>query len=347
MLSPNSMVLGSIIRFSTRPRPLQSIRCPREGSRSNSTTSTSAQALRRSYLYVPSASQRMLDKSVNVNSDVIIYDLEDSVSASEKDNARGRLRQFLDHEQNVPSPAKISVRVNDISTPHFVKDAAMIAASSAVRTLVLPKIHSAADLHYVSQTIHMARKGPGSGPLEIVASIESAKGLWNIGEIAQWASTTADIRLVALLFAAEDYCADTGISRTPSRQELLYTRSQVVNAAKAFSLQAIDMVCVNYEDPDYLQDECADAKRLGFNGKQAIHPVQLETINSSFLPSEQEIRRAAKIVEQMGEDTSLGAFGLETAAGGREMIDAPMLKQAMNTLRQAKAGGLAIPESTK
>jgi len=98
-------------------------------------------------------------------------------------------------------------------------------------------------------------------------------------------------------------CADTSILRTRSRQELLYTRSQIAIAAKAFGLESVDMVCVHYKDLDYLKEECEDGRRLGFSGKvhslffflqdvllpfsqQAIHPSQVDTIQSTFVPSE-------------------------------------------------------------
>ncbi|TFY76212.1 hypothetical protein EWM64_g7799 [Hericium alpestre] len=148
-------------------------------------------------------------------------------------------------------------------------------------------------------------------------------------------------------FAAEDYCADTSVIRTRSRQELLYTRSKIVNVAKAFGLHAIDMVCVNYKDVDYLKDECADGRRLGFNGKQAIHPAQVDVIHSTFVPTPEEISRAAKILHLMAQTHAAekGAVGLDMGdeKGSKEMIDAPMLKQAEQTVKAARAAGLEIP----
>jgi len=133
--------------------------------------------------------------------------------------------------------------------------------------------------------------------------------------------------------------------RTSSRQELLYTRSQIVVAAKAFGVDAIDMVCISYKDLDYLKNECEDGRRLGFTGKQAIHPSQIEIIHSAFVPTSKDIFRAAKIIHQMelAHATQIGAFGLELEGGGKEMIDAPMLKQAEKTLQIARAAGLDIP----
>ncbi|KAI3603037.1 citrate lyase subunit beta [Moniliophthora roreri] len=292
--------------------------------------------LRRSYLYVPSSSDRMLEKSTSVNSDVIIYDLEDSVAPSAKDkaNARDKLKAFLGGT-NLPSTDKIAVRVNDVSTPFFTQDVTSILSLPAVQTVVLPKVHSAQDLHYASRHIaQVFKQNPRETPVRIVSSVESAKAMWNLGEIAGWKSEYEQVEGGIL------NCADTSIIRTKSRQELLYTRSQIAVAAKAFGLEAIDMVCIHYKDLEYLKDECQDGRRLGFTGKQAIHPNQVETILSTFVPTSEEITRAAKILHQMETAHALekGAIGLDG-----EMIDAPMIKQAESIIKVAKAANLKIP----
>ncbi|KAI0801738.1 Pyruvate/Phosphoenolpyruvate kinase-like domain-containing protein [Irpex lacteus] len=323
----------------------------------NYSVSAKSTSLRRSWLYVPASSDKMLRKSLTNDSDVIIYDLEDSVppSPTDKSNARRRLASFLESTSasELPQQERLSVRVNSVATPFYSEDISRAVQLHPIRTLVLPKIHSAKDLDTVSSEIFAALwSGIASKdrytPINLVASIESAKALYNIGEIASWKSTFGPNlggQLTALLFAAEDYCADTSIIRTPSRQELLFTRSQIAITAKAFGLDAIDMVCVNYKDTEYLKDECADGRRLGYTGKQAIHPAQVEVIQSTFVPTPQEILRAARILHQMekayGEER--GAFGLATEDGGKEMIDAPMLKQAENTIRLARAANLNIP----
>jgi len=314
--------------------------------------------LNRSYLYVPTSSDRMLKKSLTTNSDVIIYDLEDSVppSPEDKDGARERLRQFFSTETELPQPERIAVRLNSINTPFFASDIAQALRIPSIRTLVLPKVNSAQDLHHVCREVYSASqmsriRDPQKQPLRLVASIESARSLVRLGEIAGWQSEygpSLGVSLSALLFAAEDYCADTGIIRTKSRQELLYTRSQIAITAKAFGLDAIDMVCVNYKDLGYLKEECEDGRRLGFNGKQAIHPTQVDIIQSTFVPTEKEILRAARILHRMEKAHTLqrGAIGLELEGGGKEMIDAPMVKQAENVVRIAKAAGLKIPDVT-
>ncbi|KAJ7065899.1 citrate lyase beta subunit [Mycena belliarum] len=304
-----------------------------------SSPGSSSGSLKRSYLYVPSSSDRMLEKSISTSSDMIVYDLEDSVppSAVDKVAARVRLSAFL-ARGDLPPRERVAVRVNDISTPFFLDDISDIATSPAVGSLVLPKVHSADDLHIVSKAIHAVR----GNPLGLIASIESARALWNIGAIAGWKSDCGKSggTLTALLFAAEDYCADTSILRSSSRLELLYTRSQIVIAAKAFGLEAIDMVCVNYKNLEYLKDECRDGRQLGFTGKQAIHPMQVDVIQSAFVPTASEIQRAAKIVHAMTREhaRNRGAAGLEG-----EMIDKPMILQAEKVLNIARAANLEIP----
>ncbi|KAH9002665.1 citrate lyase beta subunit [Lactarius hatsudake] len=318
--------------------------------------------LRRSYMYVPASSERMLQKSLVTPSDVIIYDLEDSVAPSEEGKivARERLAEFLTNTpaDELPHPSRIAVRVNSTHTSFFERDIVSILTIPSVRTLVLPKVHSVEDLEMVTDA--MEAFGRSQGTIHLVASIESAQALHNIGGIAAWKSVYGPEKggeLRALLFAAEDYCADTS--------ELLYPRSHLSVAARAFGLEAIDMVCVNYKDLDYLRDECTDGRRLGFSGKQAIHPSQVDIIQSTFVPTEQgtgssnllaqryrtdllrEILRAAKIVHQMAQAhaAQTGAIGLDLSddKGGKEMIDAPMLKQAEKTIHMARAAGLPIP----
>ncbi|OAX34553.1 Phosphoenolpyruvate/pyruvate domain-containing protein, partial [Rhizopogon vinicolor AM-OR11-026] len=182
-------------------------------------------------------------------------------SPYDRETARQRLSTFLSRtpQSKLPHHNRIAGRLNDINTPFFEHDISEVLKSAFVRTLVLPKIHSVRDLHHVSQAIRTSRAGSSTlFPIRIVASAENARSAWNLGEIASWTSEhvpDAGGTLGALLFAAEDYCADTSVIRTPSRLELLYVRPQITIAAKAFGLDAIDVVCVNYKDFDYLKDE--------------------------------------------------------------------------------------------
>ncbi|KIO31355.1 hypothetical protein M407DRAFT_19732 [Tulasnella calospora MUT 4182] len=287
----------------------------------------------------------MLEKSTSMRSDTIIYDFEDAVAPSQKVSARTVLSKFLEALPGGSTP-EIAVRVNPTVSPLFVEDISSVVAMPQVQTIVLPKVHERLDLELLDQVL----RGAGR-TFSIIASIESAQAIWNIGEIAGWRSSTGSAFVSGLLFAAEDYCADTSIIRTRSRTELLYARSHLVNAAKSFGLHAIDMVCVNYKDPDYLREECEDGRRLGFDGKQAIHPNQVQVIQETFVPSEREILRATRIIAKMDEAyaQNKGAFGLDdtngaSSASETEMIDEPMVKQARKTLERARHAGLVIPD---
>lgn len=174
--------------------------------------------------------------------------------------------------------------------------------------------------------------------IRLIASIESARAVMNLKEIA-----TASPRLDALLFAAEDFCADTGITRTKYRRELAYARSATVLAAKAYGLSAIDLVCIHYQNPEILEEECEEGRRMGFDAKQIIHPAQVTTINKIFSPSEKDIERAQRVMQQyeLAVKSGKGAYGLSDASGGNtEMIDAPMILQAERMLEKARRFGL-------
>ena len=167
-----------------------------------------------------------------------------------------------------------------------------ILKSPFLNTLVMPKVESASDVHRVAQLLDKA----ASPNVRIIASLESGKAIMFAREIA-----AASPRLSALLFAAEDYCASVGIQRTFSRSELYFARSVTVNAAKAFGLQAIDMVCIAYQDLAVLADESEEGSRMGFDGKQAIHPAQIDTIQGCYSPSADDISKAVKILERNAE----------------------------------------------
>jgi len=289
----------------------------------------------------------MLRKSLSVEADTIIYDLEDSVAPAQKEKARHSLVEFFRQTEAATKPPahRVSVRINDITTPYFKEDIAALASlpSGIVSTIVVPKVEDSQPLRHISESRTQNRD---QWAWNVVASIESAAAMWNIGHLAFADRELDGIKSAALLFAAEDYCASTSIQRSPSRLELLYPRSRLVTAAKAAGIHAIDMVNINYQNESYHREECADGRRLGFTGKQAIHPSQVAGINEAFRPSDKEVLRAAKIVHQtkISHDAGSGAFGLVMEDGKKEMVDAPMLKQAEATLRMASMCKVAIPD---
>ncbi|PWN49128.1 beta subunit of citrate lyase [Violaceomyces palustris] len=332
---------------------------------------------RRSMLYVPGSSEKMIKKSQTSPADCIIFDLEDSVAPNRKGLARETVFHALEACAR-PGP-ELAVRINPPSGDRGLSgdDLDMVLQSQQLETIVVPKVESEEDIRFIvekakalrasSSSVHPDAGQEGGGhhhhhrgtysPLNLVLSVESAASLLRMPTIVEKitselesssSSNASPVRISALLFASEDYCASTGILRTRSRRELLFPRAQMATIARAYGLQAIDMVCVDYRDQQNLSEECIDGRELGFDGKQAIHPVQVETIQSKFSPSEQEILKAARIKHHYERSLkeNKGAYGLKQG-DSMVMIDAPMLLQAEIVLNKARSSGLEIPDVSK
>ncbi|EGD99314.1 citrate lyase beta subunit, partial [Trichophyton tonsurans CBS 112818] len=254
--------------------------------------------LRRALLYVPGSSQRMLDKSRMLSVDCIAYDLEDSVTPSKKAEARRLVRAALD----LPSPAgarERAVRINSVGSGLALADLTEVLKSPNLSTLVVPKVDSASDLTFISDVISHTLSPSSAEQISILALVESAKAITNLSQIC-----TATPLLSGLIFAAEDFALDLSITRTPSLSEFLYARSAIVTAARAHELpSAIDLVCTSYKQDgggidgmSVLEEESRSGKRLGFNGKQCIHPTQVERVQAIFGPEEGEVEWAVRVV---------------------------------------------------
>jgi citrate lyase subunit beta-like protein len=247
---------------------------------------------------VPGSDPKKLHKALTLRADSLVLDLEDSVLLSQKDVARECVRSTL---QSLPVAGlrqgqELAVRINAIGSGLERQDLETILSCPNWSSIVIPKVQSESDVHFVTRMMDSFpgltderlellffsnllysifskrkekkdKKGNGGkcnrrSGLNLIACIETAKGLLNIRSITQ-----SDPRISSLVFAAEDYCADTGILRTRSRKELLYARQKLVATALGFDKQAIDLVCVEYKDPTILQEEAQEGREFGFTGK--------------------------------------------------------------------------------
>jgi citrate lyase subunit beta/citryl-CoA lyase len=157
--------------------------------------------------------------------------------------------------------------------------------------------------------------------------IESALGCFNALAIA-----TASPSVVALTIGLEDYTADIGAQRTLEGKESFWARSMVVNAARAAGVQAIDTVFSDVADMEGLRKAVLEAKGLGFEGKGCIHPRQIPVVHDSFAPDEAQLEKAKKIVLAF-EDAQ--KRGLAVVSLGSKMIDPPVVKRALATVKLA------------
>lgn len=279
----------------------------------------------------------MLAKSLAISSDNVTYDLEDSVTPTLKANAREQLRSHLATiGAEKRAFGELAVRINAVSTTHALDDLSCLAASPNLDAVVVPKVDSAADLTFVADVLrHTAperHQASSKNPIKIIALIESAKAIMDLGEICK-----ATPQLSGLIFAAEDFALDLSLTRTPSLREFLYARSAIVTAARAAGLpSSIDLVCTSFRGESGLKtlaEECEDGKALGFNGKQCIHPSQLDIVQRIFSPSQHELDWAARILvaNEKAVQQGRGAWTLDG-----KMIDAPVIGKAAAIAERAR-----------
>ena len=290
---------------------------------------------RRSLLYIPGNNPGMLQNCAIYGSDGVLLDLEDAISVSEKDSAR-KLVKYALKSLDFGTVERV-VRINGRDTPYFEADLAEIipARPDAIR---LPKVDSADDVITADRIISRleAENGLEPGSIGIQAMLETARAIVNVNSIA-----AASGRLVGLTLGGQDLAADLGIKATKAGLELLFAKSAVVIAAKAFGLQAFDTVYTDVADLGGLREQAAITVSLGFSGKAAIHPSQIPVIHAAFSPAEKEVSKAAKVVKAAREAAERG-LGVISVDG--KMVDAPVVAQAERTLELARLAGMEIPQ---
>lgn len=287
--------------------------------------------LKRTGLYASGSNPVNMIQAAFYNEDMLIYDLEDSVPAAEKDAARLLVYQIL--KEHRPRDKYVVIRVNGIYSEYLEEDlqAAVRANPDCIR---IPKVEYAREVQNISERIARIEEKVGleAGKIQLICNIESYMGVLNAGEIAK-----ADQRVVALALAAEDLTASLKAQRTKKGLEVFYARSAVLLACRAAGVDALDIVFSDINDEEGLREDTALAKNLGFDGKTVVHPRQIDVVNSYFTPSTKEIRYALRVLAavEQGKKEGKGAVALD---GG--MIDKPMELRALTTLAQAEAAGI-------
>jgi citrate lyase subunit beta / citryl-CoA lyase len=266
---------------------------------------------RRSVLSVPASDERKSAKALASVADEVVLDLEDAVVPGEKDAARELVcRTLLAQPERVAG--RTAVRVNAPGSAWCHLDLQALAAlPTAPVSVVVPKVESAADLAFVDRLLDGAEARSGrSAPLRVQALVESAAGLARVHEIAH-----ASARLEALVLGYADLAASLGTVGDPAtRPELwLPAQSAVLVAARSAGLAAVDGPHLGVEVDDGLRAAAARARDLGFDGKWAIHPRQLEHLNDVFTPDEEQLRSARAVLDALarGRDAGAGAVALD------------------------------------
>jgi len=284
---------------------------------------------RRALLYVPGDDRHKIEKALTFGADCICLDTEDGVAQNRKAEARISIAAAL---RDLPFGASEKLaRINPVGSGLEKEDieAALISRPDGI---VVPKVEALEHVQWASEKIEAAELAHGwpVNSIRILIGIETAKAMLALKEIA------SHPRLDGLIFGGEDYAASIGAVRTAEAWEVFTVRSLVVMHAKAFGLQAIDMVTVDYRDTERVRREAAFGAQLGYTGKQVIHPAQVGPVQDAFTPDDETIANAKRLVEafESHQKEGKGAFGLDG-----QMIDLPLVKSAQNVLERAKAVG--------
>jgi citrate lyase subunit beta / citryl-CoA lyase len=292
----------------------------------------------RSLLFVPGDDEKKLSKALLSGADVLLLDLEDSVSHSRKAIAREITRDLIASAHQLSTRPLLYVRVNAHSSGLTVEDidAVMKAEPDGI---ILPKSESGDDVALLSArlAVREAENDLESGHAKIIAiATETAKSIFHMGSYCGISQ-----RLTGLTWGAEDLSADLG-AETNRLHSGTYTdpyrlaRSLCLFAASAAQVAAIDTVYTNFRDLEGLRAETEAARRDGFSGKMAIHPAQVSIINEVFTPTVDAVARAKKIIEYFAKNPDSGVVGIDG-----EMIDRPHIRRAERILDAARKAGVA------
>jgi citrate lyase beta subunit len=293
---------------------------------------------RRALLFMPGDDRHKIEKGAALDVDTIIMDLEDGVALNNKQPARLTVNAAL-RELSFGRTERL-VRINPVvDDPPLWQDDIAQTIEGHPDGYVLPKVEHAGQVRQVAERLTQAEHTYGwlYGSTQILAIIETALGVVNIREIA-----ASDPRLSALIFGAEDLAGSLGALRTQDGWEVFYGRSAVVVHARAYDLQAIDTVFVDLtaEDSNLIAD-AEQALYMGYTGKLAVHPRQVEPIQRVFTPTDEQIRKARRLVELHAEHQAAGRGVFELDG---HMVDRPMVRAAEAVLARARAAGIDVSQ---
>lgn len=264
-------------------------------------------------LYVPADRPDRVAKALDSAADVVLVDLEDAVAPARKDEARANAVRLLLE----PLARRVQVRINHASTPWHAADLAALAGLPVEVGARIPKVESAQEIHALAEAL------PGR---ELHPLIESALGVERALEIA-----TASAQVASIGLGEADLRSDLGVT---DEAGLTWARSRVVVAARAARLvPPVMSAYTNVRDLDGLAASCRAGRALGFRGRTAIHPAQLDTIRAAFLPSEQEVSRAREVLSRLDDATAAGVGAIALTDG--TFLDVAMLEQARTVLALA------------
>jgi len=267
-------------------------------------------------LFAPGNRLDRVEKAHVSVADVVCIDLEDSVPVEDKDSARDGVMGFL----KTSMTAGTAVRINGMRTAYGVIDLAALAGLARRPSLVMvPMVESPTEI----EVVHAALADDN---VRIVPLLESAKGIANAAAIGRAPGVEA------MMFGGGDLSAQLGVDL--AWDPLLVARSQFVLACAQAGVRPIDVPCLAVKDTEALELDCNRARDLGFSGKAAIHPAQLDTIATTFRPTEEQVEKAKAAVEFFNQ------AGRRAVAFQGMMLDEPIVKRFEALIANAREESL-------
>ena len=287
-----------------------------------------AKKMYRTLLFAPGSRTELLTKAQLGMADAMIFDLEDSVPLNAKDEARKNIQQVLGLGLKKP----MYLRISNPRAGDYVADLGVFHNHSLfnVAGVALPKADDAHDIETVSKALHVIeiKAGVAVGSLSILPMIETCLGLRNSFDIAKSSKRVSGMALASA--EQGDFMVDLGGHWTPRSLALTYPRSKLVVDSRAAGVEwIVDGVFMNLKDTQMLREECLIARELGFVGKMAIHPTQVDVMHEVFSPSAEEIEYARGLIAAFreGEARGVGAVKYEGM-----MVDYANVRLAERTL---------------
>ncbi|MBR12936.1 MAG: CoA ester lyase [Acidimicrobiaceae bacterium] len=299
------------------------------------------QRLQRSELAVPGSNPSMFEKAAASAVDYVFLDLEDAVAPADKEQARRNVIEGFRDIDWQGTGKTISVRINGIDTHYMYRDVVDVVeqAGTHLDTILIPKVGVPADVYMVDAMVTQIEEATGlePGSIGIEALIETTLGMANVEAIA-----TSSPRLEAMHFGVADYAASCrarttnigGLNPDYPGDQWHQALSRMLVACRAYGLRPIDGPFGDFNDPEGYLDGARRAAALGYEGKWAIHPSQIELANEVFSPPTAEVDRARRILAALEEAAAEGRGAAQLE--GR-MIDAASARMAENVVAQAAA----------
>lgn len=282
----------------------------------------------RSLIFVPSNSEKYINKAKTLNADIVCFDLEDSVPNNQKDIARQLVKSALT-SRTAYQTRNVYARINSFDSG-MTSDDLKAVVQKGIDGIILPKVGNDEEVSEVDRILLTLEqeKGFQEKSIKIAASIESAKGVVNSYSIAK-----ASDRVNMLVFGIFDFLYDMHLDYEEGNNEFecIYARSKIPVDARAAGVEAIDGIWQKLDDAEGLKKDATIAKRLGYSGKSLIHPNQIEAVHTIFAPSANEIEWATKVVRALDEALENGRGKGAIRIEGK-MIDAVHYKRAKEIL---------------